>query len=102
MLEGKIIPRKELPHKGLSCLAFSKKEVNSFVRGYQGPRPEVVKSFKFPARFLLRRYEQSSKVYTKGSSLQPSLWNEGQFDSRDIMHIARTLFSAKNLRFEDL
>jgi len=92
VLEGKIIPQKELPHKGLSCFAFSKKQVNNYVGEYQGPRPEVVKSIKCQAEMLVRRTELSNMIYTKSSSLLSSLWDEDLFELGDIVNVAKQLF----------
>lgn len=104
VLEGKIIPRKEIPHHGLSSFFFSQDEITEYIRSCQPTRNECCIDYRRAAAFLAVRKEVTGQIFTKKKKDNREFkdYGEEEYDLSLLVRLAKLTCTLKIISVDSL
>lgn len=104
IIDGWIIPRKEMLDQGLSSFFFSQDEIAGYIRSCQPRQNERCIDYKRAAAFLEARKEVTDRMFTKQRKDNGELtkYSEETYDLSSLAHLVKLTCAIKRISVDSL
>ena len=104
IIDGWIIPRKEIPYQGLSSFFFSQGEITRYIRSWQPTQNESFIDYKRATAFLGARKEMNDRIFTRKrkNNREFKYYGEEKYDLSLLVRLVKLTYASKRMSVNSL